>query len=600
MSFLAPLWLGLLAAAAIPIVLHLLRRRTGARVEFPALRFLIKAEQEHQREVRLRNLALMLVRVLAVVAIAMAAARPLGSFGGSGHAPTALAIVLDNSLSTAIIRDGEPTLTALSREAQAVVEQLAATDAVWLFTVDGGVVAGAEGVRAALDRLRPITGRGDLPAAIARAVSTVRAAGREARHLVLLTDAQASALPATVPLEGVSLSLITARGNVTPNRAVTLARTEPTRWSPRGTVTIALRSPDSTDVRVVLSDRTVARSAAGPDGTITVRAQAPGEGWIAGQVELPADELRGDDVRHFAIHAGAAPAFQVSASAGAFMDGAIATLVDGGRATRAGRIGVSSASAVGRGLALVLAPRDPVETGAANRALAVAGIPWRFDGVVREAATVRDARLEGVRVLWRYRLSPVGADSSTILARVAGEPWIVAGEGFVLVASPMDPVATSLPIDARFVPWIEQITQQFLLSDGGPIVDVAPFAMITLPLAVDERIGPDSARVVVTDRTLVAPDRPGVHWLRRAGRTVGALVVNPEPDESDLTALSPAALGARFDGGAAEPAADGAAAAAAAFSGTARRPLVLTFLLLLLTCLVAEAWIAREPRRIHS
>jgi hypothetical protein len=93
---------------------------------------------------------------------------------------------------------------------------------------------------------------------------------------------------------------------------------------------------------------------------------------------------------------------------------------------------------------------------------------------------------------------------------------------------------------------------------------------------------------------------PGVHWLRRAGRTVGALVVNPEPDESDLTALSPAALGARFDGGAAEPAADGAAAAAAAFSGTARRPLVLTFLLLLLTCLVAEAWIAREPRRIHS
>src|SRR3712207_9045250 len=115
MSFLAPLWLALAGAAAVPLLIHLLRRRIGLRVEFPAVRYLARAEQENSRKLRLRNLLIMLLRVLAVLLVALAAARPVGRVAGVGHAPTALALVVDNSLSTSAVVEGQPVLDRLKR-----------------------------------------------------------------------------------------------------------------------------------------------------------------------------------------------------------------------------------------------------------------------------------------------------------------------------------------------------------------------------------------------------------------------------------------------------------------------------------------------------
>src|SRR5947209_12530747 len=106
MSFLAPLYLLLGGAVAVPLLIHLLRRRIGARVEFPAARYLERAEKEHSRTLKIRNLLLMLLRVLALLAIAAGAARPVARWVGAGHAPTALAVVIDNSLSSAAVVNG--------------------------------------------------------------------------------------------------------------------------------------------------------------------------------------------------------------------------------------------------------------------------------------------------------------------------------------------------------------------------------------------------------------------------------------------------------------------------------------------------------------
>ncbi len=105
MQFLAPLWLALAGAAAVPLLLHLLRRRSGVRVPFPAARYLARAEQERSAHVQLRNWLLLALRVLALVLVALAAARPLvgAAAGVGGRAPAALAVVLDNSLSTAAV-----------------------------------------------------------------------------------------------------------------------------------------------------------------------------------------------------------------------------------------------------------------------------------------------------------------------------------------------------------------------------------------------------------------------------------------------------------------------------------------------------------------
>src|SRR5688572_24582695 len=99
MGFLSP-WLLLAAAAvAVPVFLHLFHRHESRRTAFPALRYLLRTEREHARQIRLRQLLLLFLRAAVIVLLALAGARPFLRGRGGAHPPTALAIVLDNSLS---------------------------------------------------------------------------------------------------------------------------------------------------------------------------------------------------------------------------------------------------------------------------------------------------------------------------------------------------------------------------------------------------------------------------------------------------------------------------------------------------------------------
>lgn len=98
MSLLAPLFLAGALAAAVPVALHLLRRKTREPVSFPSLRFLgpeiIRDEQKH----RLRRLIVLLLRCLIIGLIALAFARPF--FGDGPRREGRLTIFLvDNSFS---------------------------------------------------------------------------------------------------------------------------------------------------------------------------------------------------------------------------------------------------------------------------------------------------------------------------------------------------------------------------------------------------------------------------------------------------------------------------------------------------------------------
>ena len=89
-GFLHPWALLGLAAAGIPLLLHLLARREPPTVVFPAVRYLITTTREHQRRLKLQNLLLLVVRTLLVIALVLAAAGPtLPLRGVPGHAPSA-------------------------------------------------------------------------------------------------------------------------------------------------------------------------------------------------------------------------------------------------------------------------------------------------------------------------------------------------------------------------------------------------------------------------------------------------------------------------------------------------------------------------------
>src|SRR5262249_31593334 len=99
LSFLSPLFLIGAAAAAVPIVLHLLKREPEARVRFAAVKLLKRAPVEHTEKRHLRALILLALRVTALVLLALAFARPFFASGAAVASSGITVIAIDTSYS---------------------------------------------------------------------------------------------------------------------------------------------------------------------------------------------------------------------------------------------------------------------------------------------------------------------------------------------------------------------------------------------------------------------------------------------------------------------------------------------------------------------
>ena len=101
LSFLSPLFLAGAAAAAVPIVLHLLKREPEARVKFAAVKLIKQAPVEYTDRRRLRELLLLALRVTALVLLALAFARPFLATGAAVGSTGVTIVALDTSYSLA-------------------------------------------------------------------------------------------------------------------------------------------------------------------------------------------------------------------------------------------------------------------------------------------------------------------------------------------------------------------------------------------------------------------------------------------------------------------------------------------------------------------
>ncbi|HVA47278.1 MAG TPA: BatA domain-containing protein [Pirellulales bacterium] len=100
MDFVTPALLFGAAAAALPVVLHLVMRQQPRHLEFPALRFVQRREIANRRRMRLRHLLLLLLRMAVLCLLAFGLARPSiksSGFIGDQEAPVAAAMVFDTS-----------------------------------------------------------------------------------------------------------------------------------------------------------------------------------------------------------------------------------------------------------------------------------------------------------------------------------------------------------------------------------------------------------------------------------------------------------------------------------------------------------------------
>jgi hypothetical protein len=196
-TFLHPLVLMGLAAAAIPALLHLLERRVPPEAMFPPLRYLSAAQRQSARRLRLRHLLLLLLRTALVALIVLAAARPLlPARGGSAvvHPPTALVLILDNSPSSGVVVDGRPVLDRLRSVARGSLERATTSDRLWLVLADGVTRGGTrEALLATVDSAGVTARRLDLTAAVRDAARLVDAEPLGLREVHVVSDLQRTA-----------------------------------------------------------------------------------------------------------------------------------------------------------------------------------------------------------------------------------------------------------------------------------------------------------------------------------------------------------------------------------------------------------------------
>jgi hypothetical protein len=122
MTFLNPLVLFGLAAAAIPVLIHLLNLRKLRTVEFSSLRFLKELQRSSIRRIRIRQWILLALRTLLIVALVLAFSRPAlrGSMAGliGGRAATTMVVLVDDSPSMTV-RNEQGLVFTQAREAAA-------------------------------------------------------------------------------------------------------------------------------------------------------------------------------------------------------------------------------------------------------------------------------------------------------------------------------------------------------------------------------------------------------------------------------------------------------------------------------------------------
>lgn len=530
-SFAAPWALLGLAAAAIPILLHLLARREPPTVDFPAVRYLSETARAHQRRLTLQHWLLLVIRTLLVVALVLAAAGPRWpSARAGGHGPAGLVLVVDNSASAGVTTGGIPMLERLRRAAREVVAQATPDDALWLLTADGSVRRGDPGVMTALlDSLPQSPWRLDLGRAIGLAREVL---GGDAKpgEVMVLSDLQASAL-AAAPGAG---PLVVARPpeSVSANAGILAVATGPQPWTVNGgRVTVSLTAGDTASVpmAVTLGERP-ARQALGALGRpVSLTLGGGGSGWQELRVELAPDELRLDDVWVGSVRL-APPARVRWNPTDRYVAAACDVLVEGRRI-----IGgpVVTLGDLGSGASIVLPPADPARVGALNRSLAARGIPWRYGArVTRGAATDSTTLLGRQAVSLRHQLTATTPETGGVLVTADGEPWLVRSGNVVLVGSRFEPGWTALPLSADFVPFLDALLNR-VVRGQLTMLAAAPGDMVLLPDAVDALAVADR-RFPVEGGAAWRPPTTGLHFLLDRQDTVGVIAVNPDPRESLL------------------------------------------------------------------
>ena len=578
MGALSPLFLLAAVSIGVPIYLHLFQRQETRRLSFPALRYLERTEREHARQIRFRQFLLLLFRVLALLLITGAGARLFFAGRGGAHAPTAAVIVLDNSLSSGLVVGEVRLLDEFKSLALRTLDAASDEDRFWLIRAGEpwlpAIPGSAQATRQAVADTEVSEAGSDLHAAIDRAVRLLETAAIEHREIHLLSDLQGTAFGRVdgAPAGDIPAVVWTGHQPESVNRAITsvvVGGGLPPLEGQRASVTIEALEPTSeadtlhVPLRLVVNERIRGAATLPPGAQTTIAVPPSGTGWVQGYADADPDDLRADDRRFFAYRSRPAPSVVASGDPGVFATEALSVLMDAGRVrlTGAGPADVL-VSASGSGLeqtaraAVIVPPADPTLLPALNRRLTDAGVPWRVEARASSGEAPLDGRtlpepLEGVRLAMWYDLSITGDPPAPprVLAEVDGQPWAVegfdrGGRPYLLLGSPLDAHASSLPVSTGMLQFMDWATSEWAGAGGAPTEYVTGSTLPAPSAATHVRVPSGLEREIDGTRMVRGTGEAGFYTFLAGDSTVSVMALNPPRSESLLEPVDHSELGA--------------------------------------------------------
>lgn len=325
MEFLNPLALAALAAAAIPLIIHLFNFRRPRKVDFSSLEFVRELQKSTMQRVRIKQWLLLLLRMLAIACLVIAFARPTltGDLAGAvgGDARSSVAVVIDNSPSMTLRDAGGEYFRQAKDVATALLDELSSGDEI--FVVGTGNEPGSaerftnvgSAIRA-IENLEPATSSRSASDAVVRAGRLLSEAVHLNREIYVLSDLQQSTFADSVVSRldaGIRTYLLPVGDRLHSNVAVTDVQVE-SRIIEAGqpvriTATLLNYGTEGLEDYVTSlfleGERLAQATVDVPPGvptTVTLTASPQGRGWLAGTVHIEGDAFEFDNERHFTLH----------------------------------------------------------------------------------------------------------------------------------------------------------------------------------------------------------------------------------------------------------------------------------------------------------
>ena len=319
LSFLNPwFWLGALVVAA-PIWLHLRRKRETNLVEFSALRFLDDQPEPRRSPLRLRDLLLFALRVLALLALVGAFAWPYLRGANTAPIKESRVYILDNTLShqanDGFKRDRDRVVNEVSKgpgDIQVAVIELTSVPRV--------VVSFGENREAAKEKLtalEPSFQRGSYLAAFRQANSLLGNSLGDQKRIILLGDNQENQWTENTSappfLRNVQVDLPKITATALPNLALSEPRAQRIFLGDKSLVNFTVKlshegEAKTADIRLRANEQVILNRAVDLDQqpeTILLQAQWEAEpaSWLRGEVTVDGtpDALAADNRVFFSL-----------------------------------------------------------------------------------------------------------------------------------------------------------------------------------------------------------------------------------------------------------------------------------------------------------